>query len=338
MEGESSINKIVGIPDDLPEVKKGSANYLTRKFDHPEVWEDEKKLSAEQQDVVDSALNLLEKECEAQYGVKGIGMSDRHVHLVDVSNLDKERQSKLRSESYQVNGNFNLKQQRIHLFEHGRPLDNLEMVEYVVHEGLHMLSFTSLTAATEDGMLASSAQRRCGFQMVRHEKKEKLTKQAVQEIQKEGATLYTHLNEGMTQELTVRFIRENISKLPHMEKALDKNKKFLAAEYKKMKKENPQMPILLEDEVTGVTYGDPKGKKLIYYSTTYWEERKELIWDMKDIFKKNKDRFIDEEHVFQFFVKHYFDGRLLEIARLIEHTYGKGAFRRGVEFNMDKSS
>jgi hypothetical protein len=64
------------------------------------------------------------------------------------------------------------------------------------------------------------------------------------------------------------------------------------------------------------------------YSTfTYREHRRTLDYVCREIVTEFPHRFKDEQAVFQEFLKAHFSGRLLDIARLVDGTFGDGSFR-----------
>jgi len=60
----------------------------------------------------------------------------------------------------------------------------------------------------------------------------------------------------------------------------------------------------------------------------YKKEKELLNTIIEVIFEKNKDKFENKEEIFKVFVKAMIEGRLLEIARLIEKSFEKGFFRK----------
>jgi len=49
---------------------------------------------------------------------------------------------------------------------------------------------------------------------------------------------------------------------------------------------------------------------------------------ISEIYQRNKGEFGSEEEIFKTFAKAVLTGRLMELARLIDNTYGKGSFRK----------
>jgi len=67
-------------------------------------------------------------------------------------------------------------------------------------------------------------------------------------------------------------------------------------------------------------------------SYTYPAERRELEALVKDIFERNRKEnggmFESEDEVLNLFGQAVMGGPMLDLARVVENTYGKGSFRR----------
>ena len=58
----------------------------------------------------------------------------------------------------------------------------------------------------------------------------------------------------------------------------------------------------------------------------YYKERVKLNKLIDDIYENNKEKFASREDIFIIFAKAALTGRLLEVAHLIDSTFGKGSF------------
>ncbi len=67
--------------------------------------------------------------------------------------------------------------------------------------------------------------------------------------------------------------------------------------------------------------------KIVVHEWRYGTERQRLKELIATLYEANKTLFKNEEDVFAYFAKAVFTGRLLDIARLVEKTLGKGAIR-----------
>jgi hypothetical protein len=68
--------------------------------------------------------------------------------------------------------------------------------------------------------------------------------------------------------------------------------------------------------------------QLHFSLTRYKKQRDRLNVLVKEIYERNREHFTSTEEVFRVFAEAVLSGRLLELARLIDQTFGKGAFRK----------
>lgn len=185
----------------------------------------------------------------------------------------------------------------------------------IVHESIHFSGFNSLTgknSATEP--LTGSRRykldgeeyflplnRRIGFSME----------------SKGGQRHFDWLNEAITEELTERFTEKYFAHMAFTDAAFQK-----AQEMKQRLSEDPELA--------------PKTHKVIFLDSAngvqvikkpYFEERQRFNALLDKIFEDNRDAFANREEVFSLFARAAMQGSILPVARLIEKTLGKGAFR-----------
>lgn len=121
-------------------------------------------------------------------------------------------------------------------------------------------------------------------------------------IKEGGGTAFIDVDEAMTDQLALITLRAVIGNAEFFDKLPQKIKEDFS--------------VRLENKF---------GRSYLEEKIRFWE----LI---TEIYNKNKDRFKNEQEVFDVFVKGYFTGKILEAARLVENTFGKGSFRKiGVE-------
>lgn len=70
------------------------------------------------------------------------------------------------------------------------------------------------------------------------------------------------------------------------------------------------------------------GERVPVMSHAYQDEIEATMEYVQGIYEANQDRFMSVDQVWDVFFQAKFTGRLLQLARLIEKTHGKGAFRR----------
>jgi hypothetical protein len=178
----------------------------------------------------------------------------------------------------------------------------------LAHELMHANSFESIVVNLTGKNIKNQLpiyERRFGFSISRG-------------MSEEEKRFFEYMNEAITEELALRF-----SERYFMDIEITRDS-FLA--YKKKIKEDTgkddnanTTEISVIGRILEVTRDNP------LYS--YKAERVEFAVLMKDLWEKNRDRFPSYEDVFKMFSKAMFTGKILEVARLIEKTYGKGSFR-----------
>ncbi|HRY62415.1 MAG TPA: hypothetical protein P5056_01440 [Candidatus Paceibacterota bacterium] len=80
--------------------------------------------------------------------------------------------------------------------------------------------------------------------------------------------------------------------------------------------------------------------KTLFVSETlsYTKHKETLKYLMQEILWDNQDNFISEDEVFDVFLRAHFSGGLLEIAKLVERSFGEGSFRQLGEMTDSASS
>ena len=172
----------------------------------------------------------------------------------------------------------------------------------VIHELLHFNAFQSL----EESAGREVSFRRGGLN-----------------VRVGGADVGTWLDEAMTEELTKRLFRER----EHDDAAC-----WEEAEEARRLGRNFMLPgDPPEDEILGFEEPDSTDPSPTFMPFQYRQERRRLNEVLDGIVAESPDKFPDREAVFDVFARAYFSGNLLEIARMVERTYGRGAFRTMME-------
>lgn len=70
----------------------------------------------------------------------------------------------------------------------------------------------------------------------------------------------------------------------------------------------------------------------------YFEQREVLNYVCQEIQKEFPEKFKEPDDVFNLFLRAHFTGRLLEIGKLVEKTFGKGSFRILGNMDIDRQS
>ncbi len=123
---------------------------------------------------------------------------------------------------------------------------------------------------------------------------------------------FRYLNEAVTEELTKRFCRKY---LPEIDSLKDKYLEEYSTQIQlDARAKNPFLDVVLE-EVDGA-------------GSSYWNERVSAVGLIYALYEANKNDFADYEEVFKVFSKAMLTGNILTLAKLVDKTFGQGAFRR----------
>lgn len=286
---ESAIQRIVNLAENE---EKDTLEETREVFQNPEKLPIEREKTGKETQIIQNILAKLDEFLHEQ-GIEPLNLTLDHIHIVDEASLSIE-QKKTFGIPEESGGFYMEGRQGIVVFGSD---DNLIFAGRVAHECLHSNSFVSFTAQDDKFAL-----RRIGLTVLDENEKR----------------YFHNLNEGLTEELTKRFDKKYFGQMPSLSDAVKEREEFIAS----VKSDT--------DEINSVrTIQMPNGEwETIIEEYAYQSERKEFLSLINTIYDKNKTEFTSPEDVFQLFVKAAFTGRMLDIARLVENTFGKGSFRQ----------
>lgn len=90
--------------------------------------------------------------------------------------------------------------------------------------------------------------------------------------------------------------------------------------------------FLLNDDIYSIGL-DLENSMLLWSGFAYPRQRKILNNLVEKIYRRNADKFRESEQVFNMFANAVFTGRMVRVGRLIDKTFGKGAFRTIAEID-----
>jgi hypothetical protein len=276
----------------------------------------ERPKSPEEKEIIESILKNFPEFVE-KYGGKPLDFKPDHIRIIDPQQVKEEALRKhLETLQEQGEGGWHITgSESVVVFSSE---NKLVMTERVVHELLHMNSFNSLTivdsysgpdqfAAKNIGG-AKVLTRRGGFGVVDKSRQK---------------VYFAGVNEAIIEELTIRFIEGHLNAVPVLSEELELRKQI--------HQDQPYSREILA-VVTKQTEGGIFETSSIGYA--YPEERAGLGRIIEKVWNTNRDRYESQEDVFQVFARAAMRGELLEVARLIEKTFGKGKFRKLGEMSM----
>lgn len=255
--------------------------------------ENEVEVSPEKEEVINDVLEKA-KQTIKNYSGKDIEISRNQVVIV--------RPGSLASNGWNVEatGGALLEAQRV-VIESGEHDSNSEFADKVFHELMHLGSFYRMRyqKKSDHPQLGPYKPERTGLKILNREGQSKF---------------FGDLDEALTEILTQRYLQAERENPLYREEFILGEKEF-------------------GDRLQGGTLAyrpdlEDESKVVPVMSHSYEEERKATAGYIQGIYDKNKDRFKNVDEVWEVFFQAKFTGRLLQLARLIEKTGGKGEFRR----------
>lgn len=301
---ESGLSRVVGAtPEQEEDVKKSFQAILETQGAIPNL---EREKTESEKEIIES---LVEKArgFVARYGGKPVGIKPENVHIID---LDRATEADKRIMDREFGG---LEERAKYIFnvqailmgvDRHTPKTKLRFAHTVAHELMHMNSFQSVNRTGERTL----SMRRFGLGIASGARKEQ-----------EEKHFFALLDEAVTEELHMRFVAESFRSIGPLKGELEFRDKWL----RRIDPASGVLPSEVEfvDESSASEEGGPR-----YYLYSYHKERQRLNQMIDEIYRSKHNRFQSREGVFEVFARAYFTGRLLNLARLIEKTYGKGSF------------
>lgn len=197
-----------------------------------------------------------------------------------------------------------------------RSAEPLNRALHIFHEIIHLKGFSAIEVHEDLDKM-----HRSGFKVNATRKKS----------EKRGYFVaFEGLNEAVVAEIektySQRFLKEN-------EFLKEEYEWEMSEEAQKLKQTSAKEWGIETDEITHISKDGKVGDSFSYY-----EQRKVLYYIVDRLLENNPDKFKSRDTVKKLFFKSHFDGKLLNIAGLIEKSFGKGSFRMVGMMDTDKNS
>ena len=293
-----------------PEKEKAGRDALANILRNQTIESFEREKNQAEQEIIMRILMSM-PDFVSSYGGRAVtGLAEPNFHIIDANLLPRDHQEVVLGAD--VAGLYDISHQRLLILSDGRSL--LTTAQRMVHETLHLESFLSFTA--EDGSSMGQAgkvllrPRRIGISVFNQEHTKRF---------------FRGIDEAVIEELTARFDAQYFALIPGLD-----------AEVKRREEVRKTTGVLDRNQIASViNTAHPGGQwETSIHTWRYWPERKMLHDLLAKLYEANRDRFTSREGVFDLFAKAVFTGKLLDLARLIETTLGKGSLRALGEWSM----
>lgn len=288
---KSSVDRIVGGTEEDQRLTFNNEAAVFSEQDFPELVGREIPKSPEDIEM----LNLINAETDLlleKYGMPAFDVPLQNIHFLAADDPDTKALGQFKPEKQAV-------------FVRAMP-SRAGMMHILFHEMVHFKSFQSLNLDGDE-----TRDRRLGLST---------------ELKEGDMSGFGVLNEAVTEELTIRFIRK-LADHPFIKPERQEKERYLA---KWGEDDDPEL-IYVEE-----SHPSPGRISHTSHSFGYPNERRALNVLIDKLVQKNAEKFKDREVVFEMFASAALNGHLLQLAKLIEQSFGKGAFRKIAEFGYDK--
>lgn len=233
-------------------------------------------------------------------GVQPFDIPERNIHLVSadlfkgVGKNEKEVA-------------ITIQDRQMIIINTGSVIYPLERASVIFHEMIHLKNYLSVEVYDD-----LEIPRRRGFLIEPSRKKKERIKLGF-------FTAFSGFDEAVVSEMEKRYFPRFIS-----------SNKFLADEFQwQNSKEAQEIKKRIAEEegedIDEIMWVSKDGK--IFRFFPYYAQRKVLNYIVDILYQDNADRFSSRDEIMELFFQSHFNGRLLSIAKLIEKSFGKGAFR-----------
>ncbi len=265
-------------------------------------FEERKKTEQEK-----NVLRLVNKATNAameRYGGKPLNLGPQHEHIVPAEKFQKLFEEEEDTDREDTHGVFLWAQQGILMKDYQDPVV-LAVLAY--HETLHFKAYNAVqvllnkTEGTPKTLQATDY--RIGLAIK----------------SRDGEHLYfSNMNEAVTEELTQRFVANELPAFAPLDKELKRSKAILrnATDWRE------------KGFYYATLTGEKKEPSVFYFGFIYQQQRVILNLLIDKLYERNQEHFQDREEVFGVFASATVSGKLLTLARLVDGTFGKGTFTK----------
>ena len=283
-------------------------NFFRERFENQDFVKDIERAKTEEEEEIILWVNNETNALLEHYGVRPLDIPSRNVHIISKERWPKQPgfEDSAALYSFDTQAIFYCDKPQRPLFAHR-----------VFHEQLH-IKFHQAAQYVEEGGTKKFEEYRSGLSLS-SAKREDFVSQ------------FRKLNEAVIETLAIRFWEEKIAKSERFRKeieALARVKQVLRGERTTIEENegvSEEEAEQIIEEICAVTDGE-NGLKLECFS--YPCERAALSHLVSTLYERNKVIAQDPSQIFDLFVKSAMTGHMVELAKLIDRTFGTGTFKR----------
>ncbi len=286
---------------DLRDVQKNFLDQTGENFPYSE------RKKTEKEEIILRAIDTYTNDRLVYDGVAPISITSDHVHIVPDEAVAGLTTSESNRNAYAAYMPYH---QSILISE------SEGLVEFAVrayHEMTHFKSFQSLQIPKDDN--SQLADYRIGF---------------IIRSRDMGSLYFSNLNEAITDELAKRFLIGHVKDIPVLREEHEAEQEK-AQVLRDMGIEIKLDEVLFVESIDEKSDNTPVSLSMMNYN----DQRYALNTLIDKLYERNIEQFTHREDVFDIFARGANSGHIIEVARLVEHTFGKGAFRKLGELDQD---
>lgn len=297
MEGETNNNERTSGLSEAVGFNEKERQYVREDFEgafeNQTFSEYEREKTPEEKEIIREIFSRL-PEFVKRFGGKPVPLTEDHIHVIDEENLPEEYREMLRKSP----SSYSHKAQAMVVSYMDTPGDynKLNFAHKILHEMLHFSSFQSVHKIPGKEMIT---ERRNGFS-----------------VRINGGTefYFENVDEALIQEAVIMFDKEYFSSMPALAEDLSERERL-----REIVRAEGRFPAEM------VSSADKNGNPNAY---VYLNEILNLRNLIHNVYLSNAETMASEEQVKAEFLRTLFTGKLLKVAKMVEHWGGKGAFRR----------
>lgn len=247
------------------------------------------------------SVNAVTDELLQKYGREKLEVPPQNVHLFEKKLLVTESQQRITDAGFAPQGQMIILSERVHE-------NNIVFASTLIHEMMHAKAHNALKIEEDaNGVPESIGVYRGGLQIGT----------------KDGKTCLINIDEGLTEIIAINLLPKLLETPTLKEEA--QQQEIIKEAFKKTY--NPSFDM---EEILYIKT-DSTGHILDDEEHGYLEQRNIVHLLTQKLYERNTARFKDKKDVEDFLIGAKVTGHLVELANLVDTTFGKGSFRKIAE-------